>query len=583
MSEESDRALVFGRDFDVGFIAVTEEPLIFRPGVRVTLKAAAASGIWTLGDVHASESGIVSLPLHHTSLDDEPAYVWSLTRDEFLHKDPESLARQIPLGLRQTYDIDVLDLSKALARKQRELEKPFLKVLRESGKPVRLTGEQPVLVDELAPKIPDPQPYETEDALFEDACDFLKAGVIFAEPETYTVVTAWILLTWRIEDTNVAPYLYITSPKGHGKTRLLEVIQQMARRPLVASYASRAGAIRAIDGTNATLLLDEAEHYVDPRQRQSSDLAAILNAGYRRGARAIMVADVIETLPDGSKHSVKKPVALDTFSAKVIASRRDIFDTLEDRSVQIIMPKHGKNLGPIDEKYAEALRGRLAQYRLDCLERKQPLRATLPETGDARLSEILEPLYAVTPEQYRAAFDTIIGREKNLRLQRIQETYEYAILEAFDSVVLNDTEDGALILTEGIVDAYNQHHASKPTTNQGVGRTLTRLGFKADRDEVTGPAGRATRRGYRLKRALLDRLKTEYGFDFPKPVASIASNASATRGGIHPSPTLDNHIPPSSDASDASDAESSSVVAPGWASKITSYGWQREHPKEASK
>jgi hypothetical protein len=505
------------------------------------------AGLWTLGDVHVSESGIVSLPVEHTSLDDEPVYVWSLKREEFLHADPESLARQIPQGLRQQYGIDAFDLSKALARKQRELEKPFLKVLRESGKAVRLTGEQAVLVDELAPKIPDPQPYETEDALFEDTCNFLKAGVIFAEPETYTIVTAWVLLTWRIEDTNVAPYLYITAPKGHGKTRLLEVIQQMARRPLVASYASRAGVIRTIDGTNATLLLDEAEHYVNPHERgrgQSSDLAAVLNAGYRRGARAIMVADCIETLPDGTKRSVKKPVALDTFSAKVIASRRDIFDTLEDRSVQIIMPKHGRNLGPIDEKYAEALRGRLAQYRLDCLEKKQPLRAELPETGDARLSEILEPLYAVTPEQYRDVYDTIIGRETRLRLERIQETYEYAILEAFDSVVLDDTEDGSLILTETVTDAYNQRHANKPTTNRSIGRTLARLGFKTGEAFETFAGKQIHKHGYKLDRKLLDRLKDQYGLT-EQASTPLTPLTPSTRDGIHPPPpTLDNHIPP---------------------------------------
>jgi hypothetical protein len=235
------------------------------------------------------------------------------------------------------------------------------------------------------------------------------------------------------------------------------------------------------------------------------------------------------------------------------------------------MPKHGRNLGPIDEKHAEAIRGQLAKYRADCLERKQPLRAKLPETGDARLSEILEPLYAVTPEQYRPAYDTIMEREKKIRLERIQESYEYAVLEAFDSVVLDDTEDGALVLTEAVTDAYNSRHASKPTTNRSVGRTLARLGFKADRDEIMGPGGRATRRGYRLKRALLDRLKTEYGFDFPKQDASTASTASTTLDGIlppqenplTPNDADDTHPPltknttlSSDDADDADDAES---------------------------
>jgi hypothetical protein len=567
-----DTALVFGRDFDLGFLVRDDVyiPRPLRPGEMRYFGAAMkqVAGLWTLGDMHESESGMMSLALEHTSLDDTPLHAWSFTREEFLHTDPETLTRQIPQALRQQYAIDELELAKALARKQREVEKPYNRFIREAGRKVKLTGEQPVLVDEIAPKIPEPQAYGTDSELFERIVDFYKANVIFAEPETYVVVTSWTLLTWRLEDTTVAPYLYVTAPRGHGKTRLLETINQVARRPLVASYATRAGAIRAIDSTNATLLLDEAEHYINPHERQSSDLAAILNAGYRRGARAIMVADVIETLPDGTHRSVKKPVALDTFGAKVIASRRDIFDTLEDRSVQIIMPKHGRNLGPIDEKYGEGLRGQLAQYRADCLERKQPLRANLPETGDARLSEIVEPLYAVTPEQHRGAYHIIMDREKRLRLERIQESYEYAVLEGFDAVVLDDTEDGSLVLTEAVVDAYNQRHASKPTTARSIGRTLARLGFKADRDEIMGPAGRATRRGYRLKRALLDRLKTEYGFDSPKQDASTASTASTTLDSILPpqenpptpndaDDTTKNTTLSSNDADDADDAESS--------------------------
>ena len=239
-------------------------------------------GVWTLGKLIVHESGIVDLSLEHTSLD-EPIHVWALSRDEFQHTDPDTLARQVPQGLRRQYDIDLFDLAKALAVKQRECEKPWLALVK--GAKLRLTGERPVLVDELAPKVPDPQPYGTEDELFEDTCDFLKANVIFAESEVYTVVSSWVLLSWRIEDTNVAPYLYVTAPRGHGKTRLLETLNQVVRRPLVASYATRTGAIRALDGTNAVLLLDEAEHYVNPHERQNSDLAAILNAGYRRGAK----------------------------------------------------------------------------------------------------------------------------------------------------------------------------------------------------------------------------------------------------------------------------------------------------------
>jgi len=510
-------------------------------GASVQPKGVLARGFWSLGAVHTSDRGLLSLPLHHSSLDDEPLHVWALEKDEFIRKDPESLVHEISLALRQQYGIDEVELSKALARKQREIEKPWTRITEEARKKIRLTGDEKILVDEIAPHIPDPQPYGTEAELFQRILQFLEKNVLFAEPETYAVVASWTLMTWRIEDTNVAPYLYVTAPRGHGKTRLLETIEQVVRRPLMAGYATRAGAIRCLDGSNATLLLDEAEHYINPQAREhfggGSDLAAILNAGYRRGAYAIMTADVTETLQDGGKRVQKKPVRFDVFSAKCIVSRKDIYDTLEDRSFQIIMPKANRKLPPIDKKEAETIRGQLAKYRADCLERKQPLQIEVPETGEARLAEILEPLYAATPVEYREAYLSIIKREQVLRLERIQESYEFAVLEAFNEAVTDAGADADLILTESITDAYNRRHASKQTTNRSVGRAVARLGFKNLRvDQPLGDGKRITRRGYRPDVKLLERLNGQYGLAEPKDpaLASFASFASSTMRGILP-------------------------------------------------
>jgi hypothetical protein len=155
----------------------------------------------------------------------------------------------------------------------------------------------------------------------------------------------------------------------------------------------------------------------------------------------------------------------------------------------------------------------------DCRERKQPLRAELPETGDARLSEILEPLYAVTPEQYRGAFEQVMQREKTLRVQRIQETREYEILVAFDALVDAWTENGSIILSQAVADEYNERHPSnkKQISASSIGKVLGRFRFKACRDEAHRGG-----RGYRFDRALLGRLKIEYGF----PPAAPATPAT---------------------------------------------------------
>jgi hypothetical protein len=490
------------------------------------------TGIWRLGEPHVSESGIVSLPLEDLSVDD-PLHVWSLTQQEFLALDPETMVRQIPLALRQQYEIDTLDLAKAIASKQREVEKPWKRIAADAREKVRLTGDKKVFIDEISPKVPEPQKYGSEAELFNQLLGYLVHNLVFTDGIPYIIITAWILVTWRIEDTDVVGYLYVTAPRGHGKTRLLETLEQVVYRPLMAAYATRAGLIRALDGTCATVLLDEGEHYINPMQRGNTELIAVLNSGNRRGSYTIMVADITETDADGTKRTVKKPIRLDTYSAKCIVSRKPIFDTLEDRSVQIVMPKADRKMPPLDKGTTETLRAQLAQYRADHLEKKQPLLDdSLPETGDARLDDTLQALYAVTPDEYRRAYVTLINREHEIRFNRMRESYEFSIMEALSEAVDATPADAELILTETVAEAYNRHHANKLTTTRAVGGALTRLGFRSTitREQVGGTGGKwITHRGYRLNksdRTLLEELKERYGLTPPKPVSMKSIDSS---------------------------------------------------------
>jgi hypothetical protein len=386
---------------------------------------------------------------------------------------------------------------------------------------IRLTGKDRHDVDKIAPKVPAPEPYGDELTLFDRVRNFLMLNVILPDEDTYNSVTAFAILTWRTEDISTAPYIYITAPKGHGKTKVMETLLQICRRAIPASYATRAGITRAVDGSCATLLLDEAEKWLDPYAKyQNEEIVAILNAGNRRGSPAIMVEDVTETDVDGKKRSVKRLRCLDAFGLKVIASRKDIFDTLEDRAIQIVMPKSSRSPPPLDEKEAETLRAMLLQYRLDALERKQtihPYTSTLTLTADknadARLLDILTSLYAVTPEKYQDSYERILQREVDTRQERLQETYEYKVLDALSNVV-NDTDpDGSFILTDTVTENYNINYpnkSGKPTRSTAIGRVLMRLGFKAQDTYEYLLGKRIHERGYLLNRKLLDQLKDQY-------------------------------------------------------------------------
>ena len=61
-----------------------------------------------------------------------------------------------------------LDLAKAIATKQREVEKPWKRIAADAREKLRLTGDKKIFIDEIAPKVPEPQPYGREAELFNE-------------------------------------------------------------------------------------------------------------------------------------------------------------------------------------------------------------------------------------------------------------------------------------------------------------------------------------------------------------------------------------------------------------------------------
>jgi hypothetical protein len=66
--------------------------------------------------------------------------------------------------------------------------------------------------------------------------------------EQGNVIAAWILHTWAIEAADSTPYLDITAPeKGCGKSRLLEVLEIVVRKPVKTGGMSAAALMRTVE------------------------------------------------------------------------------------------------------------------------------------------------------------------------------------------------------------------------------------------------------------------------------------------------------------------------------------------------
>jgi hypothetical protein len=383
--------------------------------------------------------------------------------------------------------------------------------------------------------VPPPQPYGTELELYELILNTFKRHVLLEKEEHYHILTAWVMATWRIEDTNYAPILYITAPKGHAKTWLCVMLRQMVHLPILASLATKAAILRAVNGSNATLILDEAESYINPEDKFGGDqeMMTCLNAGVQPGSPALLCDEN------------NQPMLLDSFGYKVIASRKEIFETLLDRSVQIITPKSVKRYERLTKQEGEEIRAKLNQYRTDCLSKKQPL--TYPiVTQDPRLADVLEPLIAITPPEHRSILETIVKEEETLRRERREETIEYKVLAAFSDAVDKLQPSDKSVSTEEVRAELSDQNISSVT----VGRTLSRLGFEKIQVPTLDPKTnkRTTRRHWKVNRTILNRLKSNYELQ----PTSDESHESDTG-----SPTMDTYTAAPAEATSATVSDTS--------------------------
>jgi hypothetical protein len=162
--------------------------------------------------------------------------------------------------------------------------------------------------------------------------DYIRRFCVLPEA-AYLPTALWTIATHFAHIFDCFPYLALFSPaKRCGKTRLLEVLEQLVHSPWRGTAPSPAALYRMLaDGP--TLLLDEVEMFTRKDKSETTQtLLAVLNAGHRKGA----------TVPrcDGATHSLKHfPV----YGPKVFAVIGGLTDTLTDRSIVVTLQRRTPN------------------------------------------------------------------------------------------------------------------------------------------------------------------------------------------------------------------------------------------------
>jgi putative DNA primase/helicase len=154
----------------------------------------------------------------------------------------------------------------------------------------------------------------------------------------------WILHTYAFELREFTAYLGIESPeKRCGKSTVLGVLRKLVKRPVVAANISPSAFFRVIADLRPTLLIDEADTFL----QGNDELRGILNAGYSRETafvwRVSPNADLSPEMlcPDeqpvtNREGSVTKYTC---WCPKVMAAIGRLPDTLADRCIVLRMQR----------------------------------------------------------------------------------------------------------------------------------------------------------------------------------------------------------------------------------------------------
>lgn len=162
-----------------------------------------------------------------------------------------------------------------------------------------------------------------------DVEKFIRRFCVLPSEADYVAVTLWAAHTHMVEHFHTTPRLAVLSPEpGSGKSRVLEILELLTPNTLFAFSASTPAIFRTLADKQTTLLFDEVDTVFGKRGKDehNEDLRALLNAGYRRGAKIPRCV--------GANHEVRQ---FDVFAAVALAGLGDLPDTVMTRAVIVRM------------------------------------------------------------------------------------------------------------------------------------------------------------------------------------------------------------------------------------------------------
>lgn len=196
-----------------------------------------------------------------------------------------------------------------------------------------------------------PQSYGSIDgaAVLDQIVAWLRRFIRVTFDRDYQLLALWILHTYLAVECYTTPRLQLDSlVPGAGKTTVLDHLKRLAYNPIqIASLSSPALLPRLLNNGIRTILLDEVHRTLRADKPGVSDLVAIINTGYRRGATRPVNVHV--------KGRGWEIADMPTFAPVALAGNNPILeDDTRSRMIRVLlMPDHDGSVEDSDWEYLE--------------------------------------------------------------------------------------------------------------------------------------------------------------------------------------------------------------------------------------
>ncbi len=359
----------------------------------------------------------------------------------------------------------------------------------------------------------DSSPEATDSRLFEDVRTYLHGLSELPSEEHYDLCAAWIMHTYRIEQVQFSPIMWLFGVPERGKTRTGKGMVVASFRGLHVECLNQAYFLRVAQDCRGALFIDAMDAWKRAEKAESAD---ILLLRFDKGALVPRV-----TCPE--KGPFEDTQYFNIFGPTILGTNRGVDPTLESRSIRIIMPESTRLFDNfVTPEAANELRVQLLAYRAQYLSYPLPV-IEKPFTG--RFGDIVRPICQIVLEaapDRMPSLMTLLERIRKERLASKSESFEASVLEAIVALA-DETVNGTLPVKRITEQANTERPESRKLTPQRIGKVVKSMGLQTRRAAQNGASVLV------WEEEKLQRLLVKYGLDETsvRSESSVSDESSA--------------------------------------------------------